>query len=246
MASYEDMVVVGKTTKTNNNIEITPSDIKFKQGSNKLAQLTMGEVANISANGLQINSKADIGLYPNLSKEPALVASQYNNLNLVTFGPYNEFSPEPLVYVTSTKGAIVCAANTFTNIPLTTINFEQHSTGSSSSIFNIENGAVKLGIFDGVMAEISAGAYVQAASGTVNAQLFLYHYQSGNDFKWHEVAAAGPFTAMTGVGASIQMTTKIIGPLYAGDKLLLKVRTIGGKGKIYPSNKDTFLRVKLV
>lgn len=246
MTSYEDIIVVKKTTETNNNIEITPSDIKFNQGSDNLAQFTTGEITTISANGLQINSSADIGLYPNLSTTPALVANQHNNLNLVTFGPYNEFSPEPMVYATSTNGIITCAANTFTNIPLTTISFEQHSIGSSSSIFSIDNGAVKLGIFDGVMAEISAGAYVQSTSGTVNAQLFLYHYQSGNDFKWHEVAAAGPFTAMTGVGASIQMTTKIIGPLYAGDKLLLKVRTIGGKGKIYPSNKDTFLRIKLV
>ena len=245
MASYED-IIVGKTTKTNNNIEITPSDIKFKQGSSNLAQFTTSELTNDSAKGLQIISKADIGLYPNLSTEPALVANQHNGLNLVTFGPYNEFSPEPLVYATSTKGAITCAANTFTNVPLTTINFEQHSTGSSSSIFNIDNGAIKLDMFDGVMAEISAGAYVQAVSGTVNAQLFLYHYQSGNDFKWHEIAAAGPFIAMTGVGASIQMATKVIGPLYAGDKLLLKVRTIGGKGKVYPSNKDTFLRVKLI
>lgn len=246
MASYEDTIVVGKTTETNNNVEITPSVVKFNQGSDNLAQFTTGKITNISANGLQINSSADIGLYPNLSTKPALVANQYNNLNLVTFGPYNEFSPEPMVYATSTNGTITCAANTFINIPLTTISFEQHSAGSSSSVFSIDNGAVKLGIFDGVRAEISAGAYVQAASGTANVQLFLYHYQSGNDFKWHEVAAAGPFTATSGIGASVQMATRVIGPLYAGDKLLLKVRTIGAGGKIYPSNKDTFLRVKLV
>ena len=245
MASYED-ITIGKTTGANNNIEITPSDIKFKQGSSNLAQFTTNELTDASEKGLQIISKTNISLYPNLSTEPALVANQHNGLNLVTFGPYNEFSSEPLVYATSTKGAITCAANTFTNVPLTTINFEQHSTGSLSSIFNIDNGAIKLDMFDGVMAEISAGAYVQAVSGTVNAQLFLYHYQSGNDFKWHEIAAAGPFIAMTGVGASIQMATKVIGPLHAGDKLLLKVRTIGGKGKVYPSNKDTFLRVKLI
>lgn len=240
-------------TSGTKNVFIDSDSVDLRNGTTTLASFAYGNMdAGGTYTGTQINSaNSNIGIFPGgvSAGHFSLLAYRFGDLGLVNFGGINQFAPEPTVRARSTNADISFSGGTMTNLPLNNFDYAAQTTTtdttSTDCIFAIDNGAVKLNRFDGVTAEVTASAYIRAVGGAASGfiHLFLYDSASGTTT---EIAASGVYIPSTSYGLAVQLSPRIVSPLYMGDKLILKVRTIGNNGKVECSHNDTFMTVKLI
>ena len=246
VASFGTNTTIGNTSGTNKNVYITSSAINLREGTTSIASFSIGEIdKSSSADKLKISTTTDvIGFFTKGSDEyPGIVIKDFggtSEAHVVCFGCFPNFSPGPYTKAISTSSALTLSG-TMTQIPL---NVADYSNNLGVHVWDITNNAIWLNQLDGVIVEITASAYIQATSNSV-AFIHIFHYSTVTNSEIEVAASAAYFPASA--AASIQITPRIYStPLYAGDRLMLKVRITSGAGKVVCNHKDTFLTVKAI
>lgn len=239
VATFGDTATIGKTNSTNTVID--SSGLTIKNGSTNLAKFKAGDIKiGSDIAGTEISTAGAIGIYPS-GETTGLRMSKINGEITYTYD-VGRFSSQPYVKAQSTNANIsVPSGGTapFTKVPMTYIDFE-HGNGNFMSV---NNGNVHFDYFDGFSVEATAGVYVKPSSNAF-VYIFLYHYSQSNNTTT-EVGAGCNYIS-SAYGGVVQLTPRIITPIYADDYLYISVRCTDTTATAYCNHKDTFLTVKFV
>ena len=224
------------------NLLANTNGVAIRKGTDELATFSYDVVRGNNEQGTKVSSASGrLALVPNATSGiPSILAYDVNGRPITMFGYERCFSPEPRAVFTSTNTNISLSSSTVVKVPLTTVSIGRNNTyGStgSSQFMSVSSGSAKVAYFDGFGVEITASVYViPSANALVN--IFLYHGTT-------EVAAGAAWLPAT-YGGAVQLTPRIIAPVYANDTFYIAVRTVGTTGTVYCSNKDTQLQIKYI
>lgn len=237
VAKYGTSARIGATNSVHNVID--SSGLTIKNGSTNLAKFNAGNISvGSSIAGTEISAAGAIGIYPS-GGTAGLRMAKINGETTFTYGDALHFSSQPYVKARSTNANISLSSSTITKVPMTYIDSE-HGNGDFMSV---NNGNVRFDSFDGFAVEATASAYVQPSSNAF-VYIFLYHYSQSNNTTT-EVGAGCNYIS-SAYGGVVQLTPRIITPIYLSDYLYISVRCIGTTGTAYCNHKDTFLTVKFL
>ena len=229
------------------NLLARSNGIAMRDGMTELATFEYGSVGagGGSQQGTRIGSSSVIGIYPNGNQGDydGLTVFNFGDMPFVNFGGANRFTASPTASFGSTNADISLTSNTITQVPLDTMLAQRNNYVTlTDTLMTTDGGSVLFDGFEPVAVEVSASAYVIPSSSTgVMVHIFLYHYDAATHTT-SEVAAAGSF--INTVGSAVQLTPRIITPVYMDDKIYMSVRVRGATGTLYCNNKDTFMTVK--
>lgn len=236
------------TNNTPNTLTTTDS-YKIRRGRSDLAAFRYGSSTpeHQSTYGTMIESySGNIALVPKASTgKTAIRVFDYYGQPFVNFNGINNFTPNPRAVARSTNSNISLASGTITKVPLTNISFDEHNVFGSNSeyhLFSISDGNVKYFGFDAVSVEITASVYIQPAA---NAGCYVHlYYKNGQLGTTTEIASTGSMMITT--GGSIQLSPRIVSPVYSNDEFYIAVRVVGTTGTARPNHIDTQMQIKLI
>lgn len=153
----------------------------------------------------------------------------------------------PTMQAKSTRGDITITPQKQDpeDIQMTYVDFAMNS----SNILTLDgSGHIKQTYYDGWPVEVTASAYIKVNSNNTQVDLYIYHYQTEESTgqPGREVEVAAGQVTLTTTGGVVQITPRIVGPVYANDYFCLKARIKNGSGAIVCNHKDTQLQVKLL
>ena len=235
VASFGASARIGRLASGYNNILISNDAITFRKNTYSLATfktvtdnyvtdglsiLTDGQF-NVFAGGRAVSS------YPDFQLDAKSDGRFYVNFR-------DAFTSVPTIVAQSTSGSLSLTSNTITNVPLNTGYIGRHNY----KLFEVKSNRVYIRNADGYYIRVTASAYIGPASAA-QCDLFIWYHSSEGD---QEIAAGTTYMA----SGAVQITPRIIGPVFADDYLYLRARVRGVNGTLACNHHDTQLTVELI
>ena len=235
VANFGASARIGRQASGYNNILISNDAITFRKNTYSLATfktvtdnyvtdglsiLTDGQF-NVFAGGRAVSS------YPDFQLDAKSDGRFYVNFR-------DAFTSVPTIVAQSTSGSLSLTSNTITNVPLNTGYIGRHNY----KLFEVKSNRVYIRNADGYYIRVSASAYMGPASAA-QCDLFIWYHSSEGD---NEIAAGTTYMA----SGAVQITPRIIGPVFADDYVYLRARIRGVNGTLACNHHDTQLTVELL